>query len=135
MPRPAPTMPVKGTRPERLLEDALRRVLPSALLEAGQFERQPRDIPGDFVWRHRAVSVFVDGCQWHLCPAHFRPHTTGGLVEHGLTAEGAARQRQRDSVLRRALAANGARVLCFWEHDIKADADKCARKVAEALKR
>lgn len=134
MSRHAPAMVNKGTRPERLLKDALRRVLHPSLFEPGQLEEQPSDIPGDLVWRHREVVVFVDGCQWHRCPIHFRAHV-GGDPGHGLSREGAGLQHLRDGRIRRALVAQGKRVLAFWEHDIKADADRCARQVAEALRR
>jgi DNA mismatch endonuclease (patch repair protein) len=122
-------MPTAGTRPEKALLGALRR------LGIPEPECQPSDIPGDLVWRFAEVSVFADGCSWHRCPIHFRAHTTGADPRHGLTREGAALQAAKDRRIREALRARGFKVLAFWEHDIARAAAKCARQIQEALTR
>lgn len=131
MRRAAPRMPTRGTTPERRLEFALRA------LGAAEWERAPRDVPGspDFFWRFAEVVVFVDGCQWHGCAEHFRPHAgdADAPVPHRLTEQGARLQRHKDGVQRRALQATGRTVLAFWEHEINRDAGKCAALVLSAL--
>ena len=131
--RGAPTAEGRGTAPEARLEASLRR------LGVSDAEREPADVAGkpDFFWRHllpRQLAVFVDGCAWHGCPIHFRPHPD---PTHGLSAANVARQRERDKTLRRALAASGVRVLAFWEHALKGQsgADRAAREIAEAVRR
>jgi len=136
-------MPTTGTGPERLLESALRA--PGLLSEHDLgWELNPRDLGGacpDLFWRHRELAVYVDGCQWHGCPVHYRPHTAKApapgspATPHGLTREGVARQKHTDRVTRRALEASGKRVLVFWEHDVVRSAARCARQIAEALRR
>jgi len=121
-------MPTKGTGPEQRLCDALR----AAGLR--DFERTPSDVAGrpDVYFRRiRSVAVFVDGCAWHGCPIHYRPHAN---EEHGLARTAVDRQKHRDRVVRAALAASGVRVLAFWEHDIDRGALRIAKQVAEALK-
>jgi DNA mismatch endonuclease (patch repair protein) len=128
MPRP-PAIQAKGTRPEERLYEALGRVGLSG------YEKQPGDLVGrpDAFFRHakpRALAIFADGCAWHGCPQHFRP----GTGDHRLTRDGVARQRLTDSRIRRALIAAGYGVRAFWEHEILADPDRCAREIAAELK-
>lgn len=128
MTRRAPSMPTRGTTPQRLLERSLR-----ALGLETEWEDSPSDflsVKPDLLFRHQRVAVFVDGCQWHKCPIHFRPHRNPA---HGLSEEGAALQAHSDKVHREALAKKGYRVLAFWEHDIRRDAAHCARQVMAAV--
>ena len=131
MARPAPTPVQSGTTPERSLEAALRRA------GIDGWEAQPHDLGGaqpDFFFRHTLpspVAVYVDGCQWHGCARHYRPHRGA----HGLSPEGVQRQRHRDRINTAMLEARGMKVLRLWSHEIKADADVCARRVKEALGR
>ena len=134
-------MPVTNTRPHRRLTAALRSALPSAL--AAEMELEPGDIAmtrPDIFWRFRGagrggVAVMVDGCQWHGCALHARPHATAKAqaAVHGLSPEGIFRQQQTDRRGREAMRANGIMVLAIWEHDINADLGACVRRVADAL--
>lgn len=130
MSRPAPVMPVLASGPQLRLEGALRALGVSA------WEREPHDVAAaspDLFWRHKELAVYVDGCQWHGCPEHYRPHRT--TKDHGLTPERIALTRHKDRVARAAIAAKGIRVLPFWEHAIRgAGAAICAAKIAEALR-
>ena len=133
MPRPAPTMRQKGTGPELRLVAALRA------LGGPTPELSPQDVcesPPDLYFRHvmpDPVAVYVDGCSWHGCREHYRPHRT--QADHGLTLERVAAQRRTDTICRAALRAKGTVVLAFWEHEIERDAQGCAQKVIAALRR
>ena len=134
--RHAPVTEARGTAPERRLEVALGRA------GVDGFERAPADVAGrpDFFFRHlrpRPLAVFVDGCQYHFCPIHFRPGhgpATEGEKAHRITREGGALQRSIDSRVRRTLAAAGYAVRAYWEHEVGVDADRCAREVAAVVK-
>jgi DNA mismatch endonuclease (patch repair protein) len=125
-------MPTSGTLPELRLESALRG------LGAPSWERSPRDGGGpkpDLFWRHHEVAVFVDGCQWHGCAEHYRPHAGNGS-RHGLTNGGVLLQQHTDRVGRAAMEAKGVRVLAFWEHELETSAGtaRVAAVVMDALR-
>ncbi|HLP08272.1 MAG TPA: hypothetical protein VK178_08900 [Opitutaceae bacterium] len=70
----------------------------------------------DFVFRKERLVVFVDGCFWHGCPAHYtRPQARRAFWD-AKTAANRARDRRID----RALRAADWRVLHVWEHAHKA---------------
>ncbi|GEA82368.1 very short patch repair endonuclease [Cellulomonas uda] len=80
----------------------------------------------DMVFPRARVAVFVDGCYWHGCPAHFKAPAThsdywGPKIE---------RNRARDAETTRALRDAGWTVLRFWEHD---DAASCAIAIRAAV--
>ena len=125
----APAKVARGTAPEKRLEAALRR------LSIHGYEQTPSDVTGrpDFYFRHARpsrVAVFVHGCAWHGCAAHYRPHPN---PQHGLSRESVARQKQRDRMVAAALQATGHAVVTLWEHEVARGAEACARRVAEAL--
>ncbi len=83
----------------------------------------------DFVFpRFRAV-VFVDGCYWHGCRKcalgsksnceYWGPKITGNV--------------ERDRRNTKHLRALGWKVVRIWEHDLKADAIKCIKKIMVAI--
>lgn len=66
----------------------------------------------DFVFRTERLVVFVDGCFWHGCPAHYtRPKARRTFWDAKIAAN-----RARDRRIDRALRAAGWRVLHIWEH-------------------
>ena len=66
----------------------------------------------DFVFRKERLAVFVDGCFWHGCPAHYtRPRARRTFWDAKIAAN-----RARDRRIDRALRAAGWRVLHVWEH-------------------
>ena len=70
----------------------------------------------DFVFRKERLVVFVDGCFWHGCPAHYtRPKARRAFWDAKIAAN-----RARDRRVDRALRASGWRVLHVWEHALKA---------------
>jgi DNA mismatch endonuclease (patch repair protein) len=67
----------------------------------------------DVVFPRRRVAVFVDGCYWHGCPAHFVPPGTNRAY-WSAKIDG---NRRRDAATGAALEAAGWRVVRVWEHD------------------
>lgn len=68
---------------------------------------------GDLVWKGRRLVVFIDGCFWHSCPTcGHQPNANAAWWAEKLAAN-VRRDRRTDAVL----AAQGWRVLRFWEHE------------------
>lgn len=102
----------RDTRPEL----AVRRLLHAAGL------RYRVDVPllasdrrrrADIVFTRRRVAIFIDGCFWHGCPAHFvAPRSNADYWGPKI-----ARNRERDFETTARLEAEGWLVLRFWEHE------------------
>ena len=76
-----------------------------------------------------AKLVFVDGCFWHGCPQHSTmPKNNRDFWEKKLK-----RNRERDEENTTRLAAEGWRVVRFWEHEIEASPADCAQRIAAML--
>ena len=76
----------------------------------------PLAVRPDFVFRRERLVVFVDGCFWHGCSAHYtRPKARRAFWDAKIAAN-----RARDRRVDRALRASGWRVLHVWEHALKA---------------
>jgi DNA mismatch endonuclease (patch repair protein) len=110
----------KGTKPELLLVDALRR-------RGFMIETHVADLPGkpDIVLPIRGVVVFVHGCFWHGCPWHFK------TPKHNRKwwAEKIARNKARDVRKAAKLRRQGWSVLTVWEHtDPEVAAARISRK-------
>ncbi|MEE7505126.1 very short patch repair endonuclease [Methylobacterium mesophilicum] len=112
----------KGTKPELAVETALA-------MTGLAFEMHARDLPGrpDFVIRDARVAVFVDGDFWH--GRNFGEWRLK-LSEKWETKIAANIARDRRN--RRALRSDGWKVLRIWEHAVKADADRCVRRIVRA---
>lgn len=83
----------------------------------------------DFVWPRARITVFIDGCYWHHCPAHGRmPEDNREYWEKKFE-----RNRARDKKVTRELRAKGWTVLRIWEHDIKTAPKKIVRRIRRAL--
>jgi DNA mismatch endonuclease (patch repair protein) len=70
----------------------------------------------DFVFRSERLVVFVDGCFWHGCPAHYTRPKARRVFWDAKIAANRARDRRVDRALRMA----GWRVLHLWEHALEA---------------
>lgn len=67
----------------------------------------------DIVFTRAQVAVFIDGCFWHMCPAHFiMPKSNLDYWEPKLRRN-VERDRIADNLLREA----GWRSLRYWEHE------------------
>lgn len=99
----------KNTGPERRFRRLLRLLgAPSHLEHHGEFKI-------DFAWPGLRVAVFVDGCLWHGCPAHYREPKTNAAFWRSKVERNAA----RDRLATLTLATEGWRVVRLWEHDVK----------------
>jgi DNA mismatch endonuclease (patch repair protein) len=102
----------RDTKPELIL----RRLL----FSRGLRFRTTLRVPGkpDIVFTAAKLAVFVDGCFWHGCPEHgTRPKTNRTYWDAKLE-----RNRARDREVTAALEAAGWRVLRFWDHQVRQDA-------------
>ena len=84
----------------------------------------------DLVFTRARVAVFVDGCFWHGCPAHFQEPATNADYWTAKIAGNAARDRDTD----RRLAEAGWTVIRVWEHELVLEAaTQIAGSVRERL--
>ena len=68
----------------------------------------------DIVFTRAKVAVFIDGCFWHGCSAHYqRPVSNRDYWD-----EKVLRNRARDIETGSVLADRGWNVLRFWEHEV-----------------
>jgi DNA mismatch endonuclease (patch repair protein) len=68
----------------------------------------------DVVFPRQKVCVFIDGCFWHRCPAHFKlPKANSAWWEEKIQAT-----VERDGRQQQLLESRGWTVLRFWEHCI-----------------
>lgn len=96
-------------------ELAVRRIVHAQGL---RYRVNARPEPGirrtaDLLFTRARVAVFIDGCFWHGCPAHFTmPATNTDFWDAKID-----RNRQRDADTTAALGDRGWVVLRFWEHE------------------
>jgi DNA mismatch endonuclease (patch repair protein) len=116
-------IPTRGTRPERLLVDAVRRVYDGPLLT------NVAGLPGtpDVVLPEKRVILAALGCFWHWHPADGCP--IAHLPPIGPTGfdwtRKLATNRQRDARNRTELIAKGYRVAWCWECALIGRAARC----------
>lgn len=117
-------VPNRDTGPELLLR---RR-----LWAMGCRYRLRRKLPGspDLVFVGRRLAVFVDGCFWHGCSLH---HTLPA-ANRDFWLRKLERNQARDRRVDEELAAMGWTVLRVWEHEVRADLEGAATRVALFLK-
>lgn len=104
--------------------------LRKALWARGIRYRLYASLPGkpDLVFHGRKLVVFVDGCFWHRCPAHYTPPKSN----RDFWEEKIRKNVERDERINSQLHDMGWRVLRIWEHEIKQDINGCVKKVIEA---
>lgn len=86
----------------------------------------------DFIFTRARLAVFVDGCFWHGCPQH------GALPSSNVAFWRAKldRNKARDRLVTRTLAASRWRVLRIWQHELSAANERrVMRRLAIALSR
>jgi DNA mismatch endonuclease (patch repair protein) len=106
----------RDTAPELRIRSALHAV-------GLRFRVNARPVPtiarrADIVLRRARIAVFVDGCFWHGCPAHYRPPATNQAYWHPKIDANRRRDRDTDERLRAA----GWAPLRIWEHEPVVDA-------------
>lgn len=112
----------KNTKAELILKDYLK----------GTYLRYQPKIRGkpDFGNKSKKIAVFVDGCFWHKCPKCFKAPKTNKKYWNPKID----RNVQRDKEVNRKLRKDGWKVLRFWEHDVKKNSEKIAKKIAQILR-
>lgn len=113
------------------IEMQLRRALWAMGLRG--YRVDVRRLPGrpDIAYGRARVAVFVDGCFWHGCAKHCRmPSSNREYWERKI-----GRNMERDKASSLALRKSGWLVIRLWEHQLRADPIKAARRVARALER
>lgn len=113
----------RNTKPEVLL----RRYL----WTMGLRYRLKSNLPGkpDLVFPGARLAVFVDGCQWHSCPEHFvRPKSNQRFWDLKF-----AKNRGRDEKVNELLAAQGWKILRFWEHQVERTPEAVAEEISKRL--
>jgi DNA mismatch endonuclease (patch repair protein) len=115
----------RDTTPELILRRLLWR--------AGFRYRLKSSLPGrpDIVFAGARVAVFIDGCFWHSCPEH----ATAPATRRAFWRKKLARNRERDSTVNRLLSADGWHVVRIWEHELKVDPSRVARRIGSTVRR
>lgn len=115
----------RNTKPEL----ALRRLVHARGLRY-RVDTKPVGIrySADLIFTPSRIAVFVDGCFWHACKAHW----TAPKTRQRYWREKARGDRLRDRKANAAYRARGWMVLRIWEHDhveFEAFADRVAKAV------
>lgn len=112
----------------KLKNGPLETVVGSALHRRGlRFRKHVKSLPGtpDIVFPKEMLAVFIDGDFWH---GYRFP-----LWKHKLTEfwkKKIADNRRRDRKNFRKLRRMGWQVIRLWQHDIAADVEACAERIA-----
>lgn len=80
----------------------------------------------DILFPRAQVAVFIDGCFWHGCAEHYQAPARN--AEFWLAKR--IRNQERDADTDRTLEAHGWRPLRIWEHEVRADPDAVAARIA-----
>ncbi|SBT52478.1 DNA mismatch endonuclease Vsr [Micromonospora auratinigra] len=119
---------VRDTRPEVALRRAVHRLGLRFRLQQKVTSR----CTADFVLPRYRIAVFVDGCFWHGCPDHTPAEFRGPNA--ALWKDKIRANRDRDRRNTSQATASGWTVVRVWECEIGRDAERAARRVAEAVR-
>lgn len=114
----------RDTKPEL----AVRKILHS---RGFRYRVSQRPIPtlrrtADLIFSRSKIAVFIDGCFWHGCPAHYR--APGANAQYWVAK--LERNRSRDIETTKMLQTEGWTVLRFWSHE---DAGTIAERIEETI--
>lgn len=116
------------TQPEVALRSRLHRLglrfRKDALIRLDDARGRP-----DIIFPRACIAVFCDGCFWHRCPEHATDPKTNSDYWMPKLAANVQRDREVDLVLRSA----GWTVVRIWEHEIRADVETVADRIAELV--
>jgi DNA mismatch endonuclease (patch repair protein) len=114
----------KDTKPELALRAALR------LRGATGYRLHRKEVPGrpDITFVRWRVAVFVDGVFWHGHPDHWHPDRASEYWRTKI-----ARTMERDRAANTALADMEWTVIRVWDQEVRADVQRCAQLVTDAL--
>jgi len=114
----------KNTGPETTIRHGLRlEGLRNYRVNSGLLGRP------DIVFPKRRLAVFVDGCFWHGCPAHYHPPATRSKF----WAEKIERNISRDKIVEKTLKQDGWQVLRVWEHDVRDNPSRVVDSIRSRL--
>lgn len=100
----------RDTKPEVALRSRLHRAGLRFRVQIRPLSRLRRT--ADIAFTRARVAVFIDGCFWHGCPAHYVPPATNSEYWSTKIAGNQARDRITDEVLSHA----GWTIVRVWEH-------------------
>ena len=84
----------------------------------------------DLAFKGKKIAVFVDGCFWHGCPAHYvRPRSSSEFW-----ADKLRQNVERDSRQTLALEGEGWRVFRIWEHMVFISLDEVTQRIQDAVR-
>ena len=95
-----------------------------------RFRKNVKQLPGspDIVFVRASLAVFIDGDFWHGFRFPLWRHRMAPFWQEKI-AKNRARDRKNFLALRR----QGWRVLRIWQHEIKANPDRCVQRIVDAL--
>lgn len=122
------TVTRKNTKCERLFRSALWK-------KGYRFRKNVDSLPGkpDVVFRKEKVVVFCDGDFWHGWNWREREAKLRTGANPSYWIGKIERNIQRDKRVNSELAAQGFKVLRFWEHEILSEIEKCVEKVVAVV--
>lgn len=83
----------------------------------------------DIVFVSKKVAIFIDGCFWHKCPKCFvMPQTRKKFWKKKIEGN-----MVRDKEVNYRLKENKWKVIRFWEHEVRKNPEKCAKKIIRFL--
>lgn len=84
------------------------------------------------MYSHERVAIFVNGCFWHRCTV-----CNFGLPKTNVEfwRRKFERNVERDRLNKNELEDMGWRVIVIWEHELREDPGRCARRIKTALGR
>ena len=122
------TVTRKNTKCERLLRSALWK-------KGYRFRKNVDSLPGrpDVVFPKEKVVVFCDGDFWHGWNWQERKAKLRAGANPSYWIAKLERNMQRDKRVNSDLAAQGFKVLRFWEREILSEIKKCVEKVVAVV--
>jgi DNA mismatch endonuclease, patch repair protein len=115
----------RDTRPELALRSQLHKLGLRYRVGLRPLKSSRRTV--DLAFTRVRIAVFVDGCFWHGCPAHYRPATTHTEFWNAKVA----RNRERDRETTQLLEDSGWLVIRVWEHE---DINGAAAQIKDAVR-
>lgn len=126
------------TKSEQMARVRSRNTSPELLLRkrlwhAGYRYRLHKKLPGspDISFPGARLAVFVDGCFWHACPAHYTAPVRNSEFWKAKIERNVARDRSAD----RQLAELGWSVVRVWEHEVACDLERIVTTVRRAIQK
>lgn len=120
-------IPSKGTKPEVLMRLALVR----GRLRGWRMHKI--GLPGkpDFIFEKKKLAIFIDGCFWHGCRDCYR----GPKSNKRYWVSKLRLNKARDKRNSKLLLSRGWRILRLWEHQARAEASDCVKKIRIMIRR